>query len=167
MSAKAFEKLITSSLKTGVTAFHHKGEWAIHEALSVLLSLTGPANVMLETFNVSEDALRPIFFHVEKGDILSLKLILDMNVKRHKLEMLLFAAGITPDIFITACHAKVLLIENDKYRIGIVGSANANQPIRYEAGFLICNDASLFDFFKDSFNNILLNDSIPFEWNLQ
>ena len=165
MSVKSFENLITPGLKPGVTAFHHKGEWAIHEALSVLLSLTGPAHVMMETFNISEDALRPMFFYVEKGDILSLKLILDTNVKRHKLEMLLFAAGITPDIYITACHAKVLLIENDSFRVGIVGSANANQPIRYEAGFIFYNEESLFHFFKENFNNVTENDSIPFEWN--
>ena len=155
MSVKTFENLISSGLKPGVTAFHHKGEWAIHEALSVLLSHTGPAHVMMETFNISEDALRPMFFHLEKGEILSLNLILDMNVKRHKLEMLLFAAGLTPNIYITACHAKVLLIENNSFRIGIVGSANANQPIRYEAGFMFCNDDSLFHFFKMNLSKVI------------
>ena len=167
MSVVAFEKLLTPGLKPGVTAFHHKGEWAIHEALSVLLSFTGPADVMIETFNVSEAALRPMFFGVEDGSIRSLKMILDVNVKRHKLEMLLFAAGITPTIHITVNHAKVLLIKNDKYKIGIVGSANANQPMRYEAGFLFCNQDGLFDFFEKEFFKVLQEDSIPFEWNLQ
>ena len=86
MSAKAFEELLTTGLDLGVKGFHHKGEWAIHEALTVLLSYTGPAVVMMETFNVSEDALRPMFFEVEKGNITDLRMILDMNVKRHKLE---------------------------------------------------------------------------------
>lgn len=162
MSAKAFEELITPALKSGVVAFHHKGEWAIHEALTILLSRTGPAVVMMETFNVSEDALRPIFFHVEAGNITKLRLILDMNVKRHKLEMLLFAAGITPDIRLASCHAKVLLIQNDTYKIGIVGSANANQPVRYEAGFMF-SDPKLFDFFESKFNRVFNEDSIPFE----
>ena len=50
MSAKAFEELLTTGLDLGVKGFHHKGEWAIHEALTVLLSRTGPASVMMETF---------------------------------------------------------------------------------------------------------------------
>lgn len=164
MSAKAFEKIVDAGLNAGVTGFHHKGEWAIHEALTVLLSRTGPASVMMETFNVSEDALRPMFFEVEKGNITDLRLILDMNVKRHKLEMLLFAAGITPGIHIASCHAKVLLIRNDQYQIGIVGSANANQPIRYEAGFMF-TEPGLFTFFETKFNQVFNEDSIPFEWN--
>lgn len=164
MSVKAFETLLASGLNPGVVGYHHKGEWAIHEALTVLLSHTGPASVMMETFNVSEDALRPMFFEVEAGHITDLRLVLDMNVKRHKLEMLLFAAGITPDIRLASCHAKVLLIRNDRYKIGIVGSANANQPIRYEAGFMF-SDPGLFDFFESKFNQVFNEDSIPFEWN--
>ena len=121
---------------------------------------------MMETFNVSEDALRPMFFEVEKGNITDLRMILDMNVKRHKLEMLLFAAGITTDIRLASCHAKVLLISNERYRIGIVGSANANQPVRYEAGFLF-SDPRLFSFFESQFNQVFNEDSIPFEWNSQ
>ena len=166
MSAKAFEELLTAGLDLGVKGFHHKGEWAIHEALTVLLSRTGPACVMMETFNVSEDVLRPMFFEVEKGNITDLRMILDMNVKRHKLEMLLFAAGITTDIRLASCHAKVLLISNERYRIGIVGSANADQPVRYEAGFLF-SDPGLFSFFESQFNQVFNEDSIPFEWNSQ
>jgi PLD-like domain len=166
MSAKAFEELLTPELNLVVKGFHHKGEWAIHEALTVLLSRTGPASVMMETFNVSEDALRPMFFEVEAGHITDLRLVLDMNVKRHKLEMLLFAAGITPDIRLASCHAKILLIRNERYRIGIVGSANANQPIRYEAGFIF-TDPGLFALFEETFNRVFNDDSIPFEWNSQ
>ena len=166
MSAKIFEELLTPGLNLGVKGFQHKGEWAIHEALHVLLSYTGPASVMMETFNVSEDALRPMFFEVEAGHITDLRLVLYMNVKRHKLEMLLFAAGITANIRLTPCHAKVLLIRNEQYRIGIVGSANANQPIRYEAG-VIFSEPGLFDFFEETFNRVFNDDSIPFEWNSQ
>lgn len=163
MSIKAFEKIMPG-INPGVIGFQHKGEWAIHEALTVLLSRTGPANVMMETFNISEDALRPMFFEIEKGNITNLKLILDMNVKRHKLEMLLFAAGITTNIRIASCHAKVLLIHNDRFKIGIIGSANANQPIRYEAGFIF-SEPRLFDFFETKFTQVFNEDSIPFEWN--
>ena len=152
MSIKAFEKIMPG-INPGVIGFQHKGEWAIHEALTVLLSRTGPANVMMETFNISEDALRPMFFEIEKGNITNLKL-----------KMLLFAASITTNIRIASCHAKVLLIHNDRFKVGLIGSANANQPIRYEAGFIF-SEPRLFDFFETKFTQVFNEDSIPFEWN--
>ena len=45
-----------------VEPFMHKGEWAIHEVLPILLSTIGPADVYIATFSISEDSLRPIFF---------------------------------------------------------------------------------------------------------
>ena len=163
MSREAFQKIIPTDLnQLDIIPFHHKGEWAIHEALPVLLSMTGPANVMMETFNMSEDALRPIFFLCQENMISNLKLILDTNMKRHKLEILLFAANISPDVHTTACHAKVLLIQNKKYSIGITGSANSNQNARYESGIVFGNK-SLFDFFKTKFTEVFENDSMKFE----
>lgn len=155
-----FSDLIAKGIPS-LKGFHHKGEWAIHEALNELLMVTGPAFVMMETFNISEDALRPLLLNVESGLIEDLKLVLDLNIKRHKLDILLFANSITNHVHLSACHAKVLLIENERYHIGIVGSANANQPIRYEAGFLF-SDKKTFDFFRSSFEELYDNDSIPF-----
>ncbi len=164
MGGKSFEQLIAPAFERGVVGFHQKGEWSIHEALTILLSHMGKAKVMLETFNVSEDALRPIFFEVEAENITEIRMILDLNVKRHKLEMLLFATGITPYIHLASCHAKVLLVKGAYSQFGIVGSANANQPIRYEAG--VCfTDNTLFEFFEREFNRTFNDDSIPYIWN--
>ena len=74
----------------------HKGEWAIHEVLPSLLCAIGEADVRIATFSVSEDSLRPLFFLTDETKIRSLTLLLDHTVKRHKLDLLLFAANITP-----------------------------------------------------------------------
>ena len=141
----------------------HKGEWAIHHVLPILLSALGPSAVKIATFSVSEDSLRPLFFLADEGKIQDLKLLLDTTVKRHKLDLLLFAVGITPEIRIDSCHAKVLLVENEQYKFGIVGSANMNQNHRWEAGFYF-TAGSHFDYFTQIFNEAYQN-AMPYAAN--
>lgn len=139
----------------------HKGEWAVHEVLPILLGRIGAAEVMIATFSISEDSLRPIFFLVDAKKITKLTMLLDTTVKRHKLDMLLFAANITPDIRIESNHAKVLLIKNANYSFGIVGSSNLNQPRRIEAGFYF-TAGKHFDFFEQQFYKFYV-DAMPYD----
>lgn len=134
-----------------IEPFMHKGDWAIHEVLPSLLSAIGPASVRIATFSISEDSLRPLFFLSDEGMITDLTLLLDTTVKRHKLDLLLFASNISPNIRIDSCHAKLLLVENEQYKFGIAGSANLNQNRRWEAGFYF-TAGSHYDYFAQMFN---------------
>lgn len=139
----------------------HKGEWAIHEVLPFLLQRIGPCEVKIATFSISEDSLRPLFFLVESGMIAKLTLLLDATVKRHKLDMLLFALNITPTIRIDNNHSKLLLVNNDTRAFGIVGSANLNQPRRIEAGVYF-TAGKFFDFYNNAFDKYFA-EAIPYE----
>ena len=119
-----------------IEPFMHKGEWAIHEVLPSLLSDIGPAHIKIATFSISEDSLRPLFFLSDEKKIESLTLLLDTTVKRHKLDLLLFASNISPRIRIDSCHAKLLLVENEQYKFGIAGSANLNQTTDGKTAFI-------------------------------
>jgi len=120
--------------------FVHKGEWAIHELLPFLLEHTGAAQVRLASFTVSEDSLRRLFFLSEAGKIRELMMLMDHTVRRHKMDMLMFASGITPQVRITSNHAKILLLSNDSWKISLVGSANLNTNARWESGILSCRE---------------------------
>jgi len=165
MKQSDFDELFPDGLKSGNTIpFVHKGKWAVHELLPIFISKLGLIDVRIATFNISEDSLRPLYFMLDKKEINSLKLLLDMNVKRHKLDLLLFAANITPDIRLSSTHMKVMLIENDKIKACVVGSANLNNNPRYEAGY-ITTDLAFYNFFLKEFTNVFDNDSLPFIWN--
>lgn len=138
--------------------FMHRGEWAVHSVIPELLARTGPADVRLMSYNVSEDSLRTLFFEER---IRSLKMILDINVKRHKMDLLLFASEITPDIRVDSSHAKVLLIENGSMRFGIAGSANLNLAHRYESGFWFTAGPA-YDYFREQFDSIF-ESSLPYD----
>ena len=164
MKQSEFDKLFPDGLKPDIISpYVHKGKWAIHELLPILLSKIGVASVRIATFNISEDSLRPLFFMMERKEISELRLLLDMNVKRHKIDMLFFAAYITPEIRLSSTHMKVMLIENDNWNIGVVGSANMNNNPRYEAGFIFTDNPN-YRYFRNVFEDIYENDSLPFVW---
>ena len=87
-----------------------------------------------------------------------------MNVKRHKLDLLLFASSITTCIRLSSTHMKVMLIETPDIKICVVGSANLNNNPRYEAGY-ISTDVQHYNYFVEAYENVFENDSLPFIWN--
>jgi phosphatidylserine/phosphatidylglycerophosphate/cardiolipin synthase-like enzyme len=144
-----------------LTPFFHKGEWALHEVLPILLQTTGQAEVAIATFSISEDSLRPLFFLMEQGKITNLRMLLDLTVKKHKMDLLGFAAAITPHIRIASNHAKLLLIGNAHYHITLIGSANLNTNARYENGVMF-NTIDMYNFFVQKFDDAYQQSQ---EWN--
>lgn len=162
MNNEVFDQLFPGYNSPGtIEPLIHKGEWAIHDVLPVLLERIGNSEVKIATFSVSEDSLRPLFFLSDSGMITRLTMLLDTTVKRHKLDMLLFAMNITPDIRIDSNHSKIILIENQTNAFGIVGSSNLNQPRRIEAGFYFTS-GRFFDYFNNQFDNYF-SQAMPYE----
>lgn len=144
-----------------IIPYAHKGEWAVHELLPILFSEIGAFHLAVSTFNVSEDSLRPIFFMKDRGELLSVKFLFDNNVKRHKIDMLFFSSNIADSVRTSASHMKIMLCWNDKICMAVVGSANMNRNIRHEAGFIV-TEQTTFRYFKNYFDDVFINDSIPF-----
>jgi hypothetical protein len=163
MKSKLLE-LIPTGTCPGIIPYAHKGEWAVHDVLPVFFHRFGAFHLSLATFNVSEDSLRPIFFMKERGELLSCRFLLDHNVKRHKIDMLFFSSGIADSVRISSTHMKVLLLENDKICMSVVGSANMNRNIRHEAG-MISTEPDIYNFYKRYYEDIFKNDSLPFIWD--
>lgn len=144
------DELFPNMLDQGIIEpFMHRGDWAVHEVLPMLVSRLGPSDVRLATYMVSEDSLRTLLL---SDDIRSLQLLVDLTVKRHKLPLLLFAESATSEIRLDYCHAKILLIENEQRRFGIVGSANLNRAHRWESGFYF-TDGYAYDYFRKQFDD--------------
>lgn len=157
MITDVFAKLHESDV---VEPFIHKGDWSIHQVIPLLLEETGAARVRIATFNLSEESLRPLFNLTESGTITELTLLIDNAVSRNKLPLMLFAAHITPHIYLDSCHAKLLLIENDRHKFGIMGSANLNTNNRWEDGIYFTG-GRIYDYFKTKFDNII-KDAMPY-----
>lgn len=141
--------------------YAHKNEWAVHEVLPFVFSEIGPFHLSLATFNISEDALRPLFFMQDRGELLSCRFLFDNMVKRHKLDIMFFSGSIADMVRSSASHMKVLLCHNDVGCLSVVGSANMNRNPRHEAGFF-STDRAVYDFYLDYYNKVFNNDSEVF-----
>lgn len=148
-----------NALQPGVIEpFIHKGDWAIHQTVSSLVDAVGPADFRIMSYNISEDSLRSLFLEPR---IRSMKVVLDMTIRRHKLDLLYFMGEITRYIRLDSCHAKVFLAENDDFSFGIVGSQNLNLVHRYESGFYFTRGPH-FDYFKTHFD-LIYDQAIPYD----
>ena len=141
-------------------SFWTDGQWSHHQLLEYILEQTGPAEVMLSTFTICEASVRSLYNLCESGQITKLKCLFDTRTRKNKADILLFAAGITPAIYISDCHAKLVIISNDKWKIAIIGSANFSINSRLECG-IICSVTDVFDFFKTNLETAM-NTAVPF-----
>ena len=145
------------------TCIHYisKGQWSLHELISWLLHITGPADVMVTSFSLSETAIRSFLHLIDAGLIKSLKCLFDISTKKNKFDLLMFAQQVSGKIYLNTNHSKLILIENDQHRVIIQSSANLTVNRRFEAGAIFV-DHHLSDRMADALKlifqeSILLN----------
>ena len=102
------------------------GDWSMHHLLEYLMEKSGPAEVWISSFSITEVAVRTFLNLHEKGLIRELHCLFDFTVKHHKVGLLFFASNIVSEIAIDKCHAKLILIRNEKFTITVIASANFN-----------------------------------------
>lgn len=72
--------------------------------LEYILNFTGPANVRITSYGISETAIRAFVNMMDSGLIKKLYLLFDVSTKRNKLSLLLFASNVATKVFIGANH---------------------------------------------------------------
>ncbi len=148
-----------------VKAFWSDGKWAMYELLTYLLSVTGPAKVYLSTFSISEASIRAFNTGIEAKMITELHCLFDYTIKKNKVQLLYFANNIANNIKLAPNHSKVILIENDNWKLAVVGSANMTPNPRKEAGVIITVH-SLYDEYFTHLTNAIA-DGIDFTFDIQ
>jgi hypothetical protein len=115
------------------------GLWSVHDLLFYLLHQTGPADVWIATWSMTEDSCRMLVQGLEAGLIRSLRLLIDARVIRRNTAAYNFVKNHADQVRITANHAKVTVIENEAWAIAINGSPNYTNNPRIEAGVVTEN----------------------------
>ena len=119
------------------SAYFTDGSWSLHQLLEYVLEQTGPAEIHLSAFSLSENAVRSFVNLKESGKITKLHCLLNNQMARFKTDLMFFLMNVSDTVKLAPCHAKVIVIENEKWKVMIIGSANFNRNIRYESG-VIC-----------------------------
>ncbi len=158
---EALQRILTGfgDNPTGNAAYYSEGDFSMHELLEALLDLTGPASVKITSFSITEVAIRAFHRLSEERKITNLRCILDQTVKSYRLGLLLFAVNVSSEIALAKNHAKIILIENDKWKLTVVSSANFNVNDKIEAGIVSgCHD--VYDFFSLKFDETFQKSTI-------
>lgn len=131
--------------------FWSYGSFSLHELMFYILTLTGPAHINMCTWSISQEAVEQITRKFEKGEILSIRFLLDPRVKVCKVKPLQMLIA-NFDYVMTRVHAKVVTLENSEWKISIVSSQNATTNPKLERGMIIISD-EVFEFDKKIFED--------------
>lgn len=123
-------------------------QWAMHDLLEYLLSVTGPAQVYMTMYSVSEDPARVISKLKREGLITHLAGLVDWHVKHDKSRSFQTVRDCFNIIGYQNVHAKVLAIQNKEWSLCVVASCNFNKNKRFEAG-VICVSNEAFRFHRN------------------
>lgn len=130
--------------------FYSFGSFNMMRLIFHLLDQTGPADIFMCSYSISQQTIEAITRRRKKGLIKDIRFIIDHRVKTMKpkpLQMLLQNF----EVRFNAIHAKVSLIENDDWHISIVSSQNATDNPKIERGIII-PFKDVFEFDKEQLN---------------
>ena len=123
------------------------GLWSVHDLLFHLLRQTGPADVTIATWSMTEDSVRMLVQGLQSGLLRSMRLLIDSRVTRRNASAYAFVMAHADQVRVTACHAKVTVIQNEQWAIAINGSPNYTNNPRIESG-VVSVSPQVADFHK-------------------
>jgi hypothetical protein len=133
----------------------------VADVLQWILAQTGPADICMTSFSISEEFLRRIFFIEKEGLVNSLSIVLDFKATNKTLILWPFIEQTIEHCYLADNHSKILLVSNSDYKVAVVMSQNLTRGNRYESG-IITTAPEVFDRLAENYRFIVENQSVPF-----
>lgn len=133
----------------------------VADILRWTLSQTGPADIRMTSFSISEEFLRRIFFIEKEGLVRSLDIVLDFKATNKTLKLWPFITQTIGRCHLADNHSKILLVSNEQWKVAVVMSQNLTRGNRYESGF-ITTDTAVFDSLYQQLDYVITRQSVPF-----
>lgn len=133
----------------------------VADLLDWILDQTGPAEVWLTSFSISEEFLRRLHFIKAKGRITAINLVLDHKATLKTLRLWSFISQTIDSAYLADNHSKLLLINPIKWGgvISVITSQNLTRGNRQECAF-ISTEKHIFDSMLGEVRNIINNHSV-------
>lgn len=126
--------------------FYSSGAFNLIQLVLYILKQTGPAHLFLSTYSISNESLATLVKYRDRGDILSVRFLIDNRVRTISPKPFDFLVTSFPDAYrCCALHAKVALVWNDIWHVSVVGSQNATHNPKLERG-IIHTGRAIFEF---------------------
>jgi len=136
------ELVIGEIEKNEIKQFVTRAQWSNHELLEYILSFTGPAEVYLTTWSISENPVRVIVGLLEKKLITELHCVFDYRIRTQNANAFQLAENNFVHIKLVKCHAKIMVVVNEEWSVTVIGSANFNNNPRIESGVIFTDRKS-------------------------
>ena len=133
--------------------YYSSGAFNLIQLVLYILRQTGPAHLFLATYSISDRSITTLRNHVDDGQILSIRFLIDNRVRTISPKP--FDHLLTAFPKQTRCrtlHAKVALVWNENWHVSVVGSQNATHNPKLERG-IIHTSKIIFDFDKQVLEN--------------
>jgi hypothetical protein len=116
---------------------YFSSEFQLYHLVEFILNETGPANLIITTFSVSEEFIRKLIQMKESGLIRSFSMIADHRTAVKALRLSLFTNNTAEKLLLGNNHAKVILISNGNWKVSVITSQNQTRGNRIECG-MVC-----------------------------
>lgn len=133
----------------------------VADILRWILEQTGPADVRMTSFSISEEFLRRIYFIRKEGLVRNLDIVLDFKATNKTLKLWPFIAQTVEHCHLADNHSKILLVSNEGWKVATVMSQNLTRGNRYESG-VITTDPAAFESLSKELDYVMTRQSVPF-----
>lgn len=133
----------------------------VADVLRWILEQTGPADVQMTSFSISEEFLRRIYFIGKERLLRSLDIVLDFKATNKTLILWPFIAQTVNHCYLADNHSKLLLVSNERWKVAVIMSQNLTRGNRYESGTIITGSA-VFDTLHRQLEYLITRQSVPF-----
>lgn len=138
-AADVLKKIVTQLDQYTQIHWRSKGHFSMHDLLICLLGITGPADVWLTTWALTERPAKEIVQLVADGKIKSLRCVFDYKINDRGNAPVKMVEKHATQFAYAKCHAKMLVVRNETFAISVAGSANFTRNPRMEAGVIVCD----------------------------
>lgn len=120
------------------------GRYQIYHLIKDLLIQTGPASLFISSYSINEEFLRFLVKNKYRLQIKHITLLLDFRVMTKSLHLATFCRQVTDRVYLGSNHSKIILIENDSWKVSVVSSQNLTRGNRIESS-MISTEPAIFD----------------------
>lgn len=138
-----------------------RGDWSLHEMIEYVLTKTGPAEVWISSWGITENPLRRVIRLCAEGVITQLHALFDSRVKLQCPNAFQLAMAANVEMRLAKNHSKMVVFLNPEWGATIYTSANLTQNERLEH-YMISTRRKRAEFNRD-WLNLELQDAQPFE----
>lgn len=133
--------------------FYTRGAFDLVQLVLYILKQTGPADVVISSYSISESTLKTLRKMVDQGEITHIRFLIDNRVRSISPKPFDVMVHSFPGCYrCLALHAKVALISNSEWKISVIGSQNATHNPKLERG-IIHTDPNIYAFDEEILND--------------